>query len=158
MRSDEEELRSALGWIVDVFGRAEVAYQAVGGIAARAFGATRPLVDLDFYLAATDLKDVLPDVNDYCVWGPTHFRDDSWDLTFAKLDWRGVRIELAEAEGARYFSKAQGVWIDQDVDFDRSERVEVLGVELLVMPREQLIAYKRALDRRMDRRDVAQMA
>jgi hypothetical protein len=157
MTSNEEDIRRALLWITDVFARADVTYQAVGGIAARAFGATRPVADLDFYLDRTDLAAVLGDVREFCVWGPSHFRDETWDLTFAKVDWRGVRIELAQAEGAKYYSTAQRAWIDQGVDFGRSARVNVMGVELLVMPREQLIAYKQALGRPVDRADLEQI-
>jgi hypothetical protein len=68
-----------------------------------------------------------------------------------------VRIELAQAEGAKYYSAAQRAWIDQGVDFERSARVNVMGVELLVMPREQLIAYKQALGRPVDRADLEQI-
>jgi len=154
MTSNEEDIRRSLLWITLVFARANVRYQAVGGIAARAFGATRPLADLDFYLDVSDLASVLGEVREFCVWGPRHFRDETWDLTFAKVEWRGVRIELAQAEGARYYSTAERAWIDQGVDFGRSARVNVMGVELLVMPREQLIAYKQALGRPVDRLDL----
>lgn len=48
----------ALSWIVEVLRRAEVPFQVVGGLAARAYGAKRPLADLDFYVPTSRLDDV----------------------------------------------------------------------------------------------------
>ena len=156
--SADQQVAEALRWISEIFTRTGARYQVVGGLAARAYGATRPLVDLDFYVQAEDLPRVLANVGDSCVWGPEHFRDEIWDLTFAKLEKHGVQIELAEAEGARYFSLGTGEWLDQGVVFQNSEQHTVLGVEIPVMPRGQLLAYKRALNRPVDRLDLREIA
>lgn len=154
---NEEDAARALQWIADALERVGARYQVVGGLAARAYGATRPLVDLDLYVEGERFDSALDEVGAFCTWGPTAYRDDTWDLTFAKLDRAGVRIELARAEGARYFDRIWGAWVDQGIDFSRSERREVLGVLVPVMPREQLVAYKRALARDVDRVDLDQM-
>ena len=154
----DQQVARALRWISDVFACAGAQYQVVGGLAARAFGATRPLVDLDFYVRAEDLTRVLASVGDSCIWGPEHFKDEKWDLTFAKLERYGVQIELAEAEGAQYYSSGDCKWLDQNVAFHASERCVVLGVEIAVMSKEQLVAYKRALDRPVDRLDLHEIA
>ncbi len=156
--SADQQVAEALRWISEIFDRIGAQYQVVGGLAARAYGATRPLIDLDFYVRAEDLPRVLACVGDSCVWGPEHFKDENWDLTFAKLERRGVQIELAEAEGARYYSPGTGEWLDQDIAFQDSERHTVLGVEIQVMRRGQLVAYKRALDRPVDRLDLSEIA
>ncbi len=158
MELADRKVAQALRWICEVFSRAEAQYQAVGGLAARAYGATRRLVDLDFYVEGEDLPRILSCVGDSYVWGPEHFRDENWDLTFAKLKRNGVPIEIAVAEGARYFSPGLGEWLAQDVEFEDSERRVVLGVEVRVMPKRQLIAYKRALNRRVDRTDLEEIS
>ena len=91
----DKQVAEALRWISEVRARTGAQYQVVGGLAARAYGATRPLIDLDFYVPAQDLPRVLASVRDSWVWGPEHFRDENWDLTFAKLKKHGVQIELA---------------------------------------------------------------
>jgi hypothetical protein len=154
----DQKVAEALRWICEIFGSVEAHYQAVGGLAARAYGAVRPLVDLDFYVRAEDLSRILERVGDACVWGPEHFEDGNWDLTFAKVEKHGVQIEIAEAEGARYFSPGSGEWLDQNIEFHASEKRVVLGVEVQVMPRAQLIAYKRALNRSVDRLDLEEIA
>ena len=66
----------ALAWVVDLLRRHNIPFQAVGGLAARAYGATRPLVDLDFYLPLGESCPVLlPEVSPYVTWGPEHYRD-----------------------------------------------------------------------------------
>lgn len=153
-----QQMSDALRWIIDAFARTDAQYQAVGGLAARAYGATRPLIDLDFYVRSVDLPRVLTSVADACVWGPEHFRDENWDLTFAKLEKHGVQIELAQAEGARYYSREAARWLDQSVAFEDSQRRSVFGTEICVMPKNQLVAYKRALNRPVDRLDLHQLA
>jgi hypothetical protein len=157
MNAADREFAHALRWITEIMAGASARYQAVGGLAARAYGSRRPLVDLDFYMPAQDLARVLKELGPHRVWGPEPFRDDCWDLTFTRVEWQGVRIELADAEGARYYSRAQGRWVDQRIDFGRSTRRTVLGVEVPVMPKDRLIAYKRDLDRPVDRRDLEEI-
>ena len=151
---NEKQVAEALRWIVGILISCGADFQVVGGLAARAFGATRPIVDLDFYVSESDLPQVLAVVDEFCVWGPKHYRDESWDLTFAKLEKNGVQIELGKAEGARYYDRLHRRWMAQDVDFSCSEPRIVLGLEVPVMPRNQLVSYKRALDREVDRLDV----
>ena len=80
---------NALRWIVDLLRRLGVPFQAVGGLAARAYGATRPLVDLDFYIPTERLADVAIAAGPHVVRPPAHSRDESWDLQFMKVEYAG---------------------------------------------------------------------
>ena len=153
----DDQASEALRWIAGILRHVGAKYQVVGGLAVRAYGGTRELVDLDLYVESARYTEVIDRVGDACVWGPEEYQDAMWDLRFAKIDWGGVRIEVAEADGARYFDRLRGVWTDQEVDFARSEERKVLGVTLPVMPREQLVSYKRGLDREVDRLDVQEL-
>lgn len=154
---EDERAAQALRWVVDLLEEVPARFQVVGGLAARAHGATRPLVDLDLYVDGRGFDPVLLLARGSVVWGPAQHRDEHWDLRFARLERHGVRIELAEADRARYFDRARGVWVDQGIDFARSEERKVLGTVVPVMPRDQLIEYKRALDRAVDRLDLEQL-
>ena len=135
-----------------------VPYVVVGGLAARAYGAIRPVVDIDLYapfdLAGAALGEMQPNV----IWGPQRYADDHWDLTFLKADFRGRRVELGDSSNApRFFDARAGRWVSQHIDYGASVRVELFGVRTAVMPKQELVSYKLALGRRVDLVDVGQI-
>ena len=152
---------AALRWIVDLLEAREIPFQAVGGLAARAYGAARPLADLDFYVPTARLPEIAAaaaaDPAATIVRAPDPYRDVSWDLAFMALDYDGQRVELGGADGARYFDRLAGCWREAAVDFAASVPRTVLGVVVPVMPLASLAAYKRALDRDVDRLDLAEL-
>jgi hypothetical protein len=148
----------ALAWIVELLRDLDVPFQVVGGLAARAYGADRPLVDLDFYVPTNRLGDVAASASPHLVRAPAHHADDDWDIIFMALEHNGCRIELGGADDARYFDRRADRWVDVDIDYDAAVEREVCGLTLPIMPLDELIAYKRALDRAVDRQDLAQIS
>lgn len=128
---------------------------AAGGLAARAFGATRDLVDLDFYVpeaALPALARLLAPGRDAVA--PRRVRSPEWDVTVLALEVAGCRVELGAAEGARWRDARTGTWHAAGIDFTLAETRTVLGVPTPVMPRDDLIAYKTALERDVDLLDL----
>jgi hypothetical protein len=161
---DHEHLEAqatALRWIVGLLETRAIPFQVVGGLAAHAYGATRPLVDLDFYVPTARLPEIAAvaeaDPAVHLVRLPTPYRDAAWDLRYLALEVAGQRIELGGADEARYFDRRAGDWRDAAIGFARSVPRSVLGQLVPVMPREELVAYKRALDREVDRLDLAEL-
>ena len=153
-----ERAGGALRWIVSILDRNRVSYQVVGGLAAMAHGGTRPLNDIDLYAPLSGQSRLLADVRECTVWGPERYRDDVWDLVFMKIDFDGVRIEIGDTtSGPRYFDARHRCWTAQRVDFRRSRTMEVLGVPVNVMPLGDLLDYKRALSRPVDRQDIEEL-
>lgn len=152
-----EKARAALVWITDLLRSNDVPFQVVGGLAARAYGATRPLYDIDLYVPEERLEQVAMLAAEYVVRGPRHQRDELWDVGFMALDYEGQRIELGGAEGSYYDNQAD-CWRSAEVDFERPQVLEVLGVKIPLMPREQLIEYKRRLGRQVDLEDLEDLA
>lgn len=147
----------ALRWIVDQLRALRVSFQAIGGLAARAYGARRPLQDLDFYVPTALLADVANAVAPYVVRPPMLHHDDWWDLTFMKLKYGGCKIELAGAEDARYFDRASGHWRPAAIDFSISVERVVLSVSVPIIPFKQLVMYKQRLGRDVDHQDIEDM-
>lgn len=99
----------------------------------------------------------MPDIRSYVIVGPAHHRDEHWDLVFMALDYGGQAIELAEADGARYWDAAAERWVPAAVDFAGSELREVLGLRVPVISKDRLVDYKRRLGRVVDRLDLRAM-
>lgn len=151
--------QEALAWVVELFHRTRVPYQVVGGLAARAYGATRPLVDLDFYIPLREVwPALLPEVGPFVTWGPAHYRDAQWDITFVKLTYAGQAIEFGDSTDAFFFDPAAQEWTRQVITYEQPEWREVLGILVPVMPRVELIQYKQRLGRPVDLLDIQEIA
>jgi len=154
----EEGLSEALRWITGLLDDLAIPYQAVGGIAAHAHGATRPLVDIDLYVPDEDaLRAVARAAADHLTARPAHHSDEHWDLTLLKLRRSGWTVEVAAAATAKVWDRHHRVWTPAAIDFGRGEEREVGGVMLRVMSRQQLIDYKGGLGRAVDRLDVEEL-
>jgi hypothetical protein len=151
------DLAHTLRWIVELLRNLDMPFQAAGGLAAKAYGAQRPLVDLDFYVPSPRLADIARAAAAYLVRPPSRHRDESWDIEFMKIEYGGHEVEFGGADGARFFDRLSGSWSDADIDFGASVRRDVAGVSIPVMPVSRLVAYKRALDREVDRQDLAEI-
>lgn len=154
---NDRDIAEALRWITGAFRAAGVACQLVGGCAARAYGATRPLHDIDFYVPGGQLQSVLPHVQAHLTFGPERYEGERWRLVYLKARYRGMLVEVADAETTSFFDQKAQNWAKAEVDFAASVSRSVCGVDVPVMPREQLIAYKRRLNRRVDRQDIREM-
>lgn len=157
--SDREErgpaIRRALEWIAGMLDELGISFQIAGGLAAIAYGSDRPLHDIDIYVPPGELDAILPRLGDHGDRSPRHVRSEHWDCLFLEVHHTGVEVELADAGRTLYRAGAGRPWHAADVDFDRSVRREVFGVEVPVMPLDDLVRYKRRLGRPVDLEDLA---
>jgi hypothetical protein len=158
MRTEQNQgVEAALRWIADILNARNVPFQIVGGLAARAYGATRQINDIDLYAPASELRSVLELIAPFVTRPLAHYHDQHWDLVFMRLEYGGQPIEIAVGDDAKYRDSRLGEWHDAAVDYAASERLNVLGVDVPVIPRHQLLSYKRRLDRAIDRVDVEEI-
>lgn len=150
----EERVARALSWIAGRLRELDVPFQVAGGLAALAHGAERELNDIDLYVPEGSLALLREALDEHHAHGPRRHRGDLWDCWFMEVRFAGEEIELAEAARTRYRKGPGHPWHDAEVDFRRPVHREVFGVRVPVMPREGLVAYKRRLDRPVDREDV----
>ena len=147
----------ALIWIKTILEEDRVPYQIVGGLAARCHGATRPLIDIDLYIPCAYVEVVLAQVKSFISKPFKRYVEDVWDIEYFQLIYKGQKIEIAVSPGARFLNKRQNEWVDQTIDFTSSEIRKYEDIELPVMPRNELVVYKRLLDREVDRADIREM-
>ena len=99
----------ALAWIVESLRRHNVRYQMVGGLTTEAYGAYRPLADIDVYvpLAPGLFQEILP----FTTWWPERYADETWDISFLRADYHWQRIVLIDYSTApRFISARDGCW------------------------------------------------
>ena len=160
--NDPQKIRQTLEWIISLLKRYEIPYQICGGTAARAYGATRPLVDIDIYASlqnSSHFQAFMDEIQPYVIraWAP-HL-SASWDILYLALNYQGMQIEIAESTtNPRFYNHRDGRWEDQPIDFAASTFLSLYGVEVALMPKDELIAYKAMLDREVDHLDLEQIA
>ncbi len=149
----------ALEWLISLLKRHGVSYQIVGGLAARAYGAQRPLVDIDLYVPMEQLQGAMPQLSPYLIRNPRPTQSAFWRLTYLALDYRGVPIQIADSSAdPHFYNRKDQRWEPQIIDYAASCRATLYGVEVNVMPRDELLRYKALLDREVDRADIQALA
>lgn len=152
---DQQNAANALLWIVGVLRDERMPFQVTGGLAARFYGASRPLADIDIDVLEQDLPTLGKRLAGYVVCGPTRLRDDEWDVELLTVSYDGIIIDLGGAHATKIFSRAEQCWVPVYADLTTAVPFEVLGTEIPVVSKEDLVAYKRCLDRDVDRLDLA---
>ncbi len=152
----EQDIHTALNWVVAILERHGKQFQLTGGIAARSYGSPRPLTDIDLDVETGTFQSILPELGKHIIFGPGQAEAEDWSNYLLTLEFDGVRINLAESS-TRIFDREQSVWTEWPIDFSASTTVTLFGLQLPVIPRERLVAYKKVLDREQDKIDIAAM-
>lgn len=152
---EERRAGEALALVVGVLDRHEVSYQVGGGLAARAWGATRPLVDLDLWVPFEAAGAALAELEPRAVVPEGRTQQAQWDVALIVHEVAGCRVELMDAASHPRYRASEGEWHELPVRLDEGVVLPVLGHPALVMPRERLAEVKRRMDREVDRLDLA---
>lgn len=151
----ERNTEAALRWIIGLLQQKQIPHQISGGFAAKLYGSPRELADIDIDIPEHRMEELLPEVRSYLTFGPAQYTDDEWDLKLMTLTYEGQVIDIAGAHKAKIYDKAQGVWVAHVVDFMKNVPHEVYGLIVPVVPKADLIAYKKQIAREVDLIDVA---
>jgi len=156
--NDPQKIGQALRWIASLLNRHHVPYQIMGGLAAKAYGAQRPLVDIDLYAPLDQAQTALEEMKPYIIREPLPYLSPSWDVTYMALDYSGMLIEIGDSStNPRIYNHPHQRWEPLLFDYTRSTLMNLYGVEVTVMPKDELIRYKAMLDREVDRLDIQQI-
>lgn len=154
-----ETQKRVLSYLVTALKHEGIVFQASGGLAAIAHGATRPLYDIDLEIHEKDVEKVreLFKVHITEDWnneleGP----GDEFDIWMVKLEVEGVPVDISQIEGVRIRPKG-GEWVELSAVME-AEPGSVEGIELSVQSKESLIAYKQILGRDTDLEDIRQLS
>ncbi len=155
---DPEKIHQALAWITALLNRHQIPYQAVGGLAAQAYGAARPLVDIDLYIPMEQAGAALEEMQPYIVRQPLPHHSAAWNLVYLALEYAEILIEIGDTSThPQFYNNLDQCWEEQDIDYGASVQANLYGVEVSVMPLEELLRYKARLNRPVDQIDIQQI-
>ena len=149
--------KSALIWITNILNELHVPYQIAGGLAARAYGATRELIDIDIDIPEECFDAVKNKVNQYITFGPTQNTEKPWDILLMTINYHGQDIDIGGAHHAKIYNQATGQWHHLATDFSQCVQLEIYGIKVPVISRDDLLAYKKILSRPVDIADIEEV-
>ncbi|MDR5907779.1 hypothetical protein [Franzmannia qiaohouensis] len=84
-----------------------------------------------------------------------HRQEEGWDLTYVQFKYKGVKVEMGNADDVRIFDVGDQAWIKLNIDLSRYKKVRLLGLDLPLMLRGDWIRYKSMLLRPVDVEDIS---
>lgn len=149
--------KKALSWIDSKIRTSSSPYQICGGLAARAYGADRPLNDIDLFVPKENYESIHNQTKSYLSKPSSRYIDESegWDVEYFQLVYDSVKIEIGNSENVKIFDSAKKIWLHLDIDYEASELIPVFGLLVPVMPKLSLLWYKNKLARDVDVVDVS---
>ncbi|MDD5182201.1 MAG: hypothetical protein PHC66_03455 [Candidatus Nanoarchaeia archaeon] len=151
----QRRTKDAFLWIMSILHRHRIPYRISGGLAARIYGSKRRLADIDI-----DIPDkihenrILSEVGDYIIFGPKRYVDHQFDLLLMTLKYKGQKIDICVGEHEKLFDHEKKEWVANKIDLSKHVDKKVYGLVARVIPKNDLIAYKRLMARKVDIADV----
>ncbi|NOS68025.1 MAG: hypothetical protein HOO67_06745 [Candidatus Peribacteraceae bacterium] len=137
----------ALRWMTGILNERIIPFQITGGLAARSYGSTRPLDDIDIDVPSDTLKEIAEVTRQYVESGPVHFVDDDWDLLVLIVNYKGQYFDIEGIESEKVFDKQERQWVAVPGNLSTAQMQEVLGTKVPVKDPRDMIHYKRILNR-----------
>jgi hypothetical protein len=141
-------------WLVAALQLRGIDFVVSGGLAARSYGATRPLNDIDIDIANADVERLRPVVGEYVSFGPDRYRDGKRDLLLMTLKHEGQMVDISGGDDARIYDEKHKAWILERTDFSDIEWRKVFGLVVPVMAPRPLMTYKALLNGAHQQSDV----
>ena len=146
--------KKAILWITNILNKHAIPFQIAGGLAVRAYGSSRKLMDIDIDIPEEDFETLKLETAPYIIFGPSQFKNEHWDLLLMTLNYHGQEIDLAGAYHTKIYNSENNAWKKIITDFSKTNYMTIHGLSLPVISREELIAYKKILARPIDLVDV----
>ncbi len=145
---------NALNWIISILNKHNITYQITGGLAAKVYGATRPLADIDIDVSNAAIESILSDVKPFIVYGPMRYQDELWDILLLTLDYHGQLIDFSGADDGLVFNSQLTKWKKCEVNFSAAVKKKINNLTVSIIDKNELIKYKSELKREVDLLDV----
>lgn len=142
----EEYTIEALKWMVNLLNKHNIPYQISGGFAAKIYGSTRPLNDIDFDIPEDKFELLLPEISQNIIYGPAQYVDGKWDAYLMTINYKGQEIDICGSSKTKITSRDRKVWIPLKVNFSKNIKLLLFNTEVNLVHPSDLIEYKQHLD------------
>lgn len=149
--------KEALAWITEILNKHNIPFRVSGGFAAKIYGSTRELADIDIGMKKNYFPEIISDIEEYLVSKPGIYKDKEWDLFAATLNYKGQEIDLVDIDSLKFFNRKEQRWEDLKHTFSDIVFKEVCRIKIPVISRKNLIDYKIKLGREVDIIDIKEM-
>lgn len=136
---------AAFKWIIEILLQHRVPFQITGGLAAHAYGATRPINDIDIEIPEDRFNDIVEEVKPHIVYGPAQFKDKVFEVLLMTLKYQGETIDISGAYKVKICDERTGIWYDMPADISIAQKMEVWGMTAPVAHWKELLEYKTIL-------------
>src|SRR5690606_41514304 len=116
-------------------------------------GSERDLNDIDLFVPGEHFSSVVQAGQEFVSKAAAHRQEEGWDLTYVQFKYEGIKVEVGNADGPRIFDAGNENWVTIYIDFSRYATMHLLGLELPLMLKDDLVRYKSALSRLVDIED-----
>lgn len=140
-----EKQEQTFRWIVGILQSRRIPFEITGGLAAKAFGSSRTVNDIDIDIAKKDFPRIKGEVLPYIVFGPGQYKDERWSCYLLELDFNGIGIDITALKEVYIRDARTGKWEHRPADLSRAEIKEIYGMSVPVMNKDDLISYKSML-------------
>jgi len=150
----DQKTKKALLWIVSLLKEKNIPFRLSGGFAAQLYGSSRPLNDIDIEVPDAALDPLEPLVKKYIIWGPERWKDEVFDLLLMTLNYEGQEIDLSGVDTEKVYNKIKNQWENFSIPMNQFTLHRVEGLEIPVIKKEHLLAYKSKIQREVDLQDI----
>ncbi|MHA7926325.1 MAG: hypothetical protein ACX936_14055 [Marinobacter sp.] len=144
----------AARWIVGLLRDRNIPFLICGGLAAKGYGSERDLNDIDLFVPGEHFPSVVQAGQEFVSKAAAHRQEEGWDLTYVQFKYKGIKVEVGSADRPKIFDAGSETWVPLNIDFSRYTPAHLLGLELPLMLKDDLIQYKSALSRPVDIQDI----
>ncbi|MFZ3019950.1 MAG: hypothetical protein WA051_00265 [Minisyncoccia bacterium] len=146
MNNFEPKTIEALKFMVELFNKHNIPYRIGGGFAAKIYGSSRPLNDIDFGIPDKYFATIFPEISEYITYGPSRYIDGKWDCELITLKYHEQEIDISGTDTMKISNKNRTEWIKHNELSDDGLDICIQGVDVKVMHPRELMKYKMELD------------
>lgn len=137
--------KDALLWIIDLLEVNDIPFIISGGLAAKIYGATRNLNDIDIGIEDKNLRFVSNIVSAYIIEPLQDYSDSTFTVKWMSLKYHLQEIEVFGINSAKIYDYKIKKWSKLPLNIHEVERKKIFSRTVNVIPKDILVAYKRKI-------------